>query len=144
MEVLNGLFPIRNYDKEKRIAFVSDLKSEVFPKKTTLFRLGDETDSALYLLKGTVALSDDSGKTYEIVAASETAKFPLSSGSKHTTTAVAKTDVSVLRVSQKIMPPKFAPLSEFSTLEIPDELTGNHLLSGFHHHYSRALIKSPE
>jgi HD-like signal output (HDOD) protein len=143
MDILKDLFPIRNYDDEKLIAFASDLKSEVFPKKTTLFHLGDETDSALYLLKGTVALSDDSGKTYEIESVSRKAKFPLSSGSKHTTTAIAKTDVSVLRVSQRIMSSKYAPMSEFSTLVIPEELAENHLMSGFLHHYNHEELNIP-
>ncbi|HEY8218625.1 MAG TPA: HDOD domain-containing protein [Methylobacter sp.] len=143
MPVVQELFPIRNYDTEKLLAFTSDLKSEVFPKQTTLFRYGNKTDSALYLLKGTVSLSDGNGKTYEIVGGTREAKFPLSSGDIYTTTAVAKTDVSVLRVSQKILSPKYAPLSQFSKLVIPDELTDNHLLVGFFHHYNNEELSIP-
>jgi len=143
MSVVQELFPIRNYDTEKLLAFTSDLKSEVLPKQTILFRYGDKTDSALYLLKGTVSLSDENGKIYEIVAGTGEAKFPLSSGDIYTTTAVAKTDVSVLRVSQKILSPKYAPLSQFSKLVIPDELTDNHLLSGFFHHYDSEELNIP-
>jgi HD-like signal output (HDOD) protein len=143
IDVLKGLFPIRNYDDEKLIAFASDLKSEVFPEQTILFHLGDETDSALYLLKGIVTLSDENGKTYEIESVSQKAKFPLSSGSRHTTTATAKTDVSVLRVSQRIMSSKYAPSSQFSTLVIPDELTKNPLISGFLHHYNHEELNIP-
>jgi len=143
MSVVKELFPIRNYDSEKLLAFTSDLKSEVFPKQTTLFRYGNKADSALYLLKGTVSLSDQNGKIYEIVGGNGEAKFPLSSGDIYTTTAIAKTDVSVLRVSQKILSPKYAPLSEFSKLAIPDELTGNHLLSGFFHHYNNEELNIP-
>ena len=143
MSVVKELFPIRNYDNEKLLAFTSDLKSEIFPKQTTLFRHGKKADSALYLLKGTVSLSDENGNIYEIVGGTGDAKFPLSSGDIHTTTAIAKTDVSVLRVSQKILSPKYAPLSEFSTLVIPDELTDNHLLSGFFHHYNNEELNIP-
>lgn len=143
MHVVQKLFPIRNYDNEKLLAFTSDLKSEVFPKQTTLFRSGDTTDSAFYLLKGTVHLSDEHGKVYEIKAETGEAKFPLSSGAKHTTTATTQTDVSVLRVSQKILSPKYAPLSQFSTLLIPDELTDNHLISGFLHHYNTEELNIP-
>jgi HD-like signal output (HDOD) protein len=143
MSVVKELFPIRNYDNEKLLAFTSDLKSEIFPKQTTLFRHGIKADSALYLLKGTVSLSDQNGKVYEIVGGHGEAKFPLSSGDIHTTTAIAKTDVSVLRVSQKILSPKYAPLSEFSKLAIPDQLTGNHLLSGFFHHYNNEELNIP-
>jgi len=136
MPVVQKLFPIRNYDDEKLLAFTSDLKSEVFPKHTILFRSGDKTDSALYLLKGSVSLSDKNDRVYEIVSGTSEAKFPLSSGSIHTATAIAKTDVSVLRVSQKIMSPKYAPASELSKLVIPDELTENRLMTCFFHHYN--------
>lgn len=143
MEIVQKLFPIRNYDHEKLLAFTSDLKSEVFPKHTLLFRVGNKTDSALYLLKGTVSLSDENGKVYEISAETKEARFPLSSGPLHTTTAVAKTDVSVLRVSQKILSSKYAPLSKFSTLVIPDELTKNYLISGFVQHYNNEELNIP-
>ena len=101
------LFPIRNYDHEKLVAFTSDLKSEVFPNQTTLFHLNEKNDSALYLLKGIVSLSDENGKNYEIASGTVQATFPLSSATIQTTTAIAKTDVSVLRVSQKILSPKY-------------------------------------
>ena len=143
MDEVKKFFPIRNYDNEKLLAFTSDLKSEVFPKQTTLFHIGKKADSALYLLKGAVTLSDDSGNTYEIGAEDPKAMFPLSSGAIHTTTAISKTDVSVLRVSQNIMSPKYAPKSELSTLLIPDELTNNHLISGFLQHYNNEELNIP-
>ncbi len=143
MEIVQKLFPIRNYDYEKLLAFTSDLKSEIFPKHTPLFHLGDKTDSALYLLKGTVFLSDENGEVYEISSGTGEAKFPLSSGSLHTTTAITKTDVSVLRVSQKILSSKYAPLSKFSTLVIPDELAKNYLLSAFVQHYNTEELNIP-
>lgn len=136
MEVVQNLFPIRNYDNEKLLAFTSDLKSEVFPKQTALFHVGDLTDSAFYLLKGAISLRDENGKISELISGTEKAKFPLSSGAVHTQTAITKTDVSVLRVSQRIMSRKYAPLSPFSTLVIPNELTKNHLMSSFFHHYN--------
>lgn len=143
MPVIQKLFPIRNYDNEKLLAFTSDLMSEVFPKQSTLFHIGDKTDSALYLLKGTIVLSDENGEMYERVAGTAEATFPLSSGPIHTTTAITKTDVSVLRVSQKILSSKYAPLSEFSTLVMPDELAGNDLMSGFFQHYNTEELNIP-
>ncbi len=143
MDEVKKLFPIRNYDDEKLLAFTSDLKSEVFPKQTTLFRSGDKTDSAFYLLKGAVSLSDENGKHYEIAAGSGESRFPLSSGAKHTTTAITKTDVSVLRVSHKILSSKYAPLTQFSTLVIPDKLAEYPLLSGFYYHYNNEELNIP-
>ncbi|MGR9014314.1 MAG: HDOD domain-containing protein [Gammaproteobacteria bacterium] len=143
MADIQNFFPIRNYDKEKLLAFTSDLQSEVYPMQTLLFHFGDKTDAALYLLKGTVSLSDENGKVYEIEAGTGGAKFPISSGSIHTTTAVAKTDVSVLRVSQKILSPKYAPFSEFSKLTVPDESAKNYLLACFVHHYNTEELNIP-
>jgi len=143
MHVVQKLFPIRNYDNEKLLAFTSDLKSETFPKQTTLFHYGEKTDSALYLLKGTISLSDENGKIYEIVSGTGEATFPLSSGSIHTTTAITKTDVSVLRVSQKIMSSKHAPASPLSELVAPDELTENRLFHSFTQHYINDELDIP-
>ncbi len=143
LETLKALFPIRNYEHEKLLAFASNLKSEVFPKQTTLFNFGENTVSALYLLKGTVSLSDENGKTYEVVSGTGTAKFPLSSGGIHTTTATAKTEVSVLRVSQNIMSGKHAPASPHSTLLIPEGLTENRLLRSFAQHYLNEELEIP-
>ncbi|MDD5579977.1 MAG: HDOD domain-containing protein [Methylobacter sp.] len=143
IEALKELIPIRNFSNEKLLAFATNHSSEVFPAQTTLFKLGDETDSALYLLKGIITLSDDSGKSYEVDAGTAKAKFPLSSGSIHTTTAIAKTDVGILRVSQKIMAGKkiiSAPLPE---LNIPDNLTENRLLQTFSQHYTSEELELP-
>ncbi|MFI3156007.1 MAG: cyclic nucleotide-binding domain-containing protein [Methylococcaceae bacterium] len=143
MHVVQKLFPIRNYDNEKLLAFTSDLKSEVFPKQTTLFHLGDKTDSALYLLKGAISLSDENGRIYEIASGTSEAKFPLSSGSRHRATAITKTEVSVLRVSHKIMSSKHAPASPLSELVIPAQLSNNRLLSFFLYHYHHEELNIP-
>jgi HD-like signal output (HDOD) protein len=143
MDVVKELFPIKDYDNEMLLAFTADLKSEVFPKQTTLFSSGEKTDSALYLLKGTVSLLDQTGKTFEIASETGKSKFPLSSGSTHVTTAIAKTDVSVLRVSHKILSPKHTPASGRSELVVPSELSKNRLISSFIDHYNHEELKIP-
>lgn len=140
---LKTLIPIRNFSSEKLDAFANNHFSEVFPEQTLLFPIGSETDSALYLLNGRIALSDASGKTYEVEAGTAKAKFPLSSGSKHTTTAIAKTDVRILRVSQKIMANHKADTSHLTELHIPDELAENRLLQTFAHHYQHEELEIP-
>ncbi|MEQ1528607.1 MAG: HDOD domain-containing protein [Methylococcales bacterium] len=143
METLKELIPIRNFSNEKLQAFASNHKSEVFIKKTKLFSLGEETNAALYLLKGTVVLTDDLGNSYEISSGTAKAKFPLSSGTKHTTTAIAKTDVSILRVSQKIMASKDPGTTLHSQLNIPEALAGNQLLHTFAEHYESEDLEIP-
>ncbi len=63
---LKELIPIRNFSKEKLEAFATNLKSEIYPKGTTLFSFGESTDFALYLLKGDVLLADNAANHYEV------------------------------------------------------------------------------
>lgn len=143
IRMLKELIPIRNFDEEKLAAFVTNLTSEVYAPGTILFRMGDTTDSALYLLKGRVTLADDTGKTYEISEGTAQARFPLSSGAKHTTTAQADSDISILRVSQKIMSSRDASSNHYSQLVIPDELADNPLLQSFQDHYLCEKLELP-
>ncbi|TRW98514.1 HDOD domain-containing protein [Candidatus Methylobacter oryzae] len=143
MQTVQELFPIRNYDREKLLAFTTDLKSEVFPKESVLFRYDDKIDSCLYLLKGTITLTNEIGQSIEIAAGTNQAKFPLSTGAIHRHTAIAATDVSVLRVSKRILSPKYAPQTELSKLNIPDEFMENRLMSLFAHHYSSEELQIP-
>jgi HD-like signal output (HDOD) protein len=143
IDLLQKLIPIRGFSEEILQAFATDHMSEVFPKQTVLFSTNEDTDSILYLLKGTVTLTDDRGNTYTVEADTAKAKFPLSSGTKHTTTAVAKTDVSLLRVHQKIMSSKESTLSELTGLKIPKELAENRLLQSFSEHYENEALEIP-
>lgn len=143
IDQLKELFPIRNYDEEKLLAFASNLKSEAFPEQFTLFNAGETTDSALYVLNGTISLSDENGKNYEIESGTGASRFPLSSGAIHTTTAITKTPASVLRVSQKIMSGKHAPVSQSSALVIPEKLAGNRLLRSFAQYYINEELEIP-
>lgn len=143
IETLKELIPIRNLSQEILEAFATNHKPETYAKQTILFRLGDATDSALYLLGGEITLSDDTGKSYVVKAGTVKARFPLSSGIKHTTTAVADTDVSILRVSQKIMASNSSSSSPLSQLTIPDELAENRLLQIFAEHYLNEKLELP-
>ncbi|MFA5983093.1 MAG: HDOD domain-containing protein [Methylococcaceae bacterium] len=143
IEVLKGLIPIRNLKTENLIAFATDLKCEVFPDKAVLFKTGEEADSVLYLLKGLINLSDENGNTYEVDAQTAKAKFPLSSGTKHTTTATAKTVVYILRVSQKIMVGKNLQNTPLSEIVIPEEYSDNRLLQAFTQHCQNEELEIP-
>lgn len=143
LEILKELIPIRSLKIETLQAFAVDHVLEAFPEQTLLFKSGDHTNSVLYLIKGTVALSDDNGRTYDVDADTAKAKFPLSSGSKHTTTAIAKTPVSILRISQKIMSAKTAEPTPLSEILIPPELAENRILNAFNEHYLSEDLETP-
>ncbi len=143
VELLQKLIPLRGFSEEMLQAFATDNKSEVFPKQTVLFRVNEDAESILYLLKGTITLTDDNKNSFDVAAETAKAKFPLSSGTKHTTTAVSKTEVSILRVPQKIMSTKQSSLTELTELVIPKELTENRLLQTFAEHYQNESLVLP-
>ncbi len=130
VEKLQQLIPIRNLSEDKLQTFALDHRSEIIDKAETLYTINEKSDSAVYLLTGTVSLTDEKGTRFEIKEGEAKAKFPLSSGIKHTTTAVAETEVSILRVSQKIMA-VHSEKHHYSELKIPPELEDNRLLQTF-------------
>ena len=100
---LKKLIPIRQLKSEFLEAFVLEHKAKIFSKGATLFAAGTPTDSVYFLLQGEVELTDQNGVSYIINKASPKSRFALFAGVVHTATAIAKTDVSILAVSQKIM-----------------------------------------
>jgi len=134
LESLKQLIPIRNLSDDKLQAFALENKSELFSKGEMVFNINEAADTAIYLLDGSVSLADANGKTFEIDASEAKAKFPLCGGVKHTTTATAKSDVSILRVSQKIMSIN-SEKQQHTELIIPDDLSHSRLLQTFAQHF---------
>jgi len=134
LESLKQLIPIRNLSEDKLQAFSLENQSELFSKGEIVFSIDESADTAVYLLDGTVSIADSNGKTFEIEASEAKAKFPLCSGLKQTTTATAKSDISILRVSQKIMSIN-SEKQQHTELVIPDELSHSRLLQTFAHHF---------
>lgn len=140
-QVLEQLFPIRNLSEEIRQSFAAENRVELLSAGSVLFTANSMADCAIYLLSGSVILTDQNGKSYEICAGSAQAKFPICSGAKHTTTATAKTDISILRVSLKIMSANNR--FEHAALEIPEPLRNNRLLALFADHYQNHELEIP-
>ncbi len=139
--VLEQLFPIRNLSEEIRQSFAAENHVESIKAGTTLFSINSRADSAIYLISGSVTLSDQNGKSYDIEAGSAPAKFPICSGHKYTTSAVAKTDIGILRVSLKIM--SSSNRFEHAALEIPESMRSNRLLALFADHYQNHALEIP-
>jgi HD-like signal output (HDOD) protein len=140
-EALKQLFPIRNLSDEILESFAENKQLEIISAGTVLFDINQAADCAIYLLHGRVELSDQNGKSYEISAGSAQAKFPLCSGVKHTTTAKAKTDIGILRVSLKIM--ATSNRSDHGTLEVPVEFQSNKLLTMFANYFQDHELEIP-
>jgi len=142
LERLKQLIPIRNLSNDKLESFVLEHKSEALSKGDILFSINEATNTAIYLLKGSVSLSDENGKSFDIDASEIKAKFPLSSGLKYTTTAIAKSDINILRVSQKIMSIN-SEKHNISELQIPENLKGNRLLQAFSEYFIDNELEVP-
>jgi HD-like signal output (HDOD) protein len=140
-EALKQLFPIRNLSDEILESFAANKQLESIAAGTVLYEVNQAADCAIYLLKGTVKLADQNGKSYEISAGSAQAKFPICSGEKHTTTATAKTDIGILRVSLKIM--TTSNRSDHGMLEIPHEYQNNRLLTLFANFFQDHELEIP-
>lgn len=149
LETLEQLIPIRNLSEEELIAFSLEQKSEVCGAGSILFERNETDDFVLYLLEGTVVMETGEGRSYEIIAGTAKARFPLSYGKQHSATAYAKTDVRILRVSDKIMRvPTAAQQTIHATIDagqvdLPGELKENSLLQAFCQHYGSDELVLP-
>jgi len=140
---LKQLIPIRNIHDDELNAFALENKSEVYAAKSILFKINEQASSALYLLEGQVQITVEGGESYKIESDSAKANFPLSSGRQHSGTAVALTDVRILRVSNRIMgsttPRKsvveFGDL--FAEIEAPEEIRKSRLYEAFFQYYGQ-------
>lgn len=141
LEKLEQLFPIRNLSEEIRQSFASENHVELINAGTTLFTADTPADCAIYLISGNIKLTDQNGRGYIIESGSDQAKFPICSGDKHTTTAVAQTALSILRVSLKIMSTRNR--FQHKSLEIPDALKSNQLLALFADHFQNHEMEIP-
>lgn len=141
VQTLQRLIPIRNLSEEKLQAFAQEKQTEVLAAGDTLFSIDAPSDAAIYLLKGTVTVADKNGKSYDVDAASTEARFPLCSGVKHITSATAKTDISFLRVSHKIMSINTA--IDHEELVIPAKLRNNRLLQLFAQYFMEEKLEIP-
>ena len=140
-EILEQLFPIRNLSEEIRQSFATENQVELIEAGTVLFKINNPADCAIYLISGSIKFTDQNGRSYVIEDGSAQAKFPICSGIKHTTTAVAQTDISILRVSLKIM--STGNRFQHKALNIPEHLRGNQLLALFADHYQNHELDIP-
>lgn len=86
---------------------------------SVIFAKGDEADTTLYLLDGSLLLGPNEHDDYRLIASSQKARYPLSNSQTHILTAIADTDVKLLEVSKV----------EFFRKEIDSVKVKNNLLS---------------
>jgi HD-like signal output (HDOD) protein len=143
LDTLKKLIPIRSLSEEKLLAFDLTKQAEFLPENVIIFELGQSADKIYYLLEGTVELEDANGKSYEIIAGTGMANFPLSGGTKPATTATTKTNCYLLSVSQKIMASGQIDLQKKQQLDFPPILAKSELIQAFSQHYSDDELEIP-
>ncbi len=147
---LKQLIPLRNFSEEELGAFALSQTTETYGPDSILFERGESEDHVFYLLSGTVVIKSDENQEYEITAGSAKSRFPLSSGKTHSVTAVAKTDIEVIRTSSRVMHRNVheAHSEEDSWLnpeswKIPATLTNSQLFQAFGQYFSNEELKLP-
>ena len=129
VDTLKQLIPLRNLTDEELAAFTATQKPEIFRKGLIIYEKGEHIDSIIYLLEGTVEIKPSENSGYEVSDNIFKAKYPLSTGKRHNTTAIAKTDVKILRVSTLLLDKGNSAYSEkkgicdLNQLEVPIALS---------------------
>ncbi len=100
---LRQLIPLRNLDEEALTAFSLTQQVETYGPGSVLFEGEEKQESVLYLLAGSVTININEEQSYQVQAGSAKARFPLAHGDGHRLTAIADSDVEVLRVPVAIM-----------------------------------------
>lgn len=146
---LRQLIPLRNLSEEELNAFALTHQTETYGPGSILFERGEPEGHVLYLLAGTVTVILNEDQSYDVTAGTAKARFPLSYGESHHTTAVARTDVEVIQVSAKVMHKNLsAPLQEDRLLdpnrwEMPLELRTSRLLQAFCQNFQNEELELP-
>jgi HD-like signal output (HDOD) protein len=149
LEVLKELFPVRNLGDEVLDAFADNREAEVFGPGSVLFQRGEPSDSVFYLLEGSVSMELGEGGSYEVQANTAKARFPLCSAKHYSATAVALTDIQVLRVSPKIMCGETSRNAVAQTAidpldaRIPSDVRSSRLFQAFCQYYRDEELKIP-
>lgn len=146
---LRQLIPLRNFSEEELSAFALTQTTETYGPGSILFERGESESCVLYLLTGTVRMALNDQQSYEVIAGTAKARFPLSYGESHRATAIAITDVEVIRVSAQVMHKNLsAQLKEDRVLdpsrwEVPLELKSSRLLQAFCQNFQNEELALP-
>jgi len=104
---LRQLIPLRNLDEEELQAFSLSQEVETYGRGSVLFARGERDSSVLFLLTGKVRIKLKDEQGYLVEGGTARANFPLSHMDRHMATAVAVTDVELVRIPEGVMHKNF-------------------------------------
>ncbi|GAB4270282.1 MAG: hypothetical protein Kow0065_20160 [Methylomicrobium sp.] len=141
--LLKRLLPLSQLLNEDEIRGLS-VRTKHFSPGELIFVRGTETDSLVYLLKGTIYLEATNGFGQEIVENTFKALFPVSSGDIHQLTAIAKSNVTVIYLPQSILSPGRTPINPLNqAFNASETLQKNPFYSHFYTHFQQGELKIP-
>ncbi|MGR9115443.1 MAG: HDOD domain-containing protein [Gammaproteobacteria bacterium] len=120
------------------------IKSSSYSPGSIIFNRGCDVDSLAYVIKGSVFLEAGNGSGQEISAETLKALFPLSTGSFHHLTAIAKTQATLIFVPQSIFRfnrSRFNPLE--NKWQASEQLQNNPFFNLLFEYYQREELKIP-
>lgn len=97
---LQNFVPLNSIDAENVARLGQDLQIETLCQGQTLFKVGDRDGTTVYLLSGTVALTDLGGHSKLIEAGALDSFYPLDHCQPRKSNAIAVTDVSLVRLDR--------------------------------------------
>jgi HD-like signal output (HDOD) protein len=134
---IKRLMPIAQLLVEEEIEQLV-ITSADFAPGAVIFNPDTPEDALVYLHKGTVFLEAANGVGQEVNAETLKAFYPLSLGSSHGLTAIAKVPSSVIYVPKSVL-----KINRTNKLIIPDYLKKNAFLQGFYRHFQQGELEVP-
>lgn len=133
-DVLSDLVPLRGLDDAALRALAAEAEIEEAPARSVIFRKGEEDAYTRYVLSGEVVLVEQSGEQRTVVGMGDAgaAAEPLGLGGTHKFSALARTDVRLIRLSavriQQALEASRLPAAEVEEVEeAPEDAPGEAL-----------------
>lgn len=146
-EQLKKFVPLR--DLEEQILKTLPYVILSYPHDTSIFSRHQSTDCVDYLLEGRLLLQPESENSYEVIADSTMSSLPLNSGTHYGATAIALTDVTILRVSVELnrlwakQSQDSISCVELIDIELPEAIANHHFFASFANAYRENKLRLP-
>ena len=147
VEQLKKFAPLRNFDTQTLASI--DYTTAHFPKDSIVFKRGEQSENVYYLLDGSISMQPDSDNNYEVHAGSTLAVLPLNSGKRYGATAIALTDVSILKLSLDInrlwanQTQEQMTCVELIDIQLPETISDNRFFNSFAQAYRENKLRLP-
>ncbi len=147
LDSLRKFIPLRNLDDKHILQIPHSVAT--YAAGSNVFILGHEATAVYYLLQGTVNIQPNADNSYDVVVGTTLSHLPLNSGQIFGSTAVATTEVKILRVAAELttlwVEQNQESLSciELRDIELPAEIGDNRFFNSFAQAYRENKLYLP-